>query len=272
MHRRDGARLGDDGTEQGAEDHRPRGAEHAAPVAGPEGLAGRGVGGQVARIVRDVRGVGDLPQDCDRDRRHEPAERHRAVAERAGRGALDEQRDDRHHEHDAAQRGEQLIDQVDHVVAEGADGEADERADDDPGVDGHAVDQLVDRLAAEHDIGGDEAEVHDDHHADDEQRAVAAELPAALDHLRDAQVWSLGGVQRHEHRAEQVADDEAEHRPAERQPVDGRGERSGDDREQHDVGAEPQREQVAHPPVTLGIRYLADRALLDRGRVVLSQI
>jgi len=70
-------------------------------------------------------------------------------------------------------------------------------------------------------------------------------------------------VQRHEDSAEQVADDQADDRPPDRQAVDGRRQRAGDDGEQHHVGCEPDREQVADLALALGSWHLGDRSLLN---------
>ena len=79
-----------------------------------------------------------------------------------------------------------------------------------------------------------------------------SELSARLDHLRHAERRTLRGVQRHENRADQVADHQSHDGPSERQREHGHRQSAGDDRQQHQVRAEPHGEKIAGgamPPI-----------------------
>jgi hypothetical protein len=158
--------------------------------------------------------------------------------------------EDQAEDHHAAEQGDGvLVHRVDHVVAEHGDDQADHRADDDARVDADAAGELVERLPAEHQVGGEEADVHDDRDDHHEHGAEVAELRPALDHLGDAEPRSLGRVQRHEQRADGVPDDDRDQAPPEAQAEHGGRQRAGHERERHDVGTEPDREQVARLPM-----------------------
>ncbi len=121
------------------------------------------------------------------------------------------------------------------------------------------------RLAAEHQIRGDEAKVHDDHQGDHEDGAHGTELPAALDHLRHAELGALRGMQRHENAADQIPDENGEDRRNQGQLKPHRRERAGHDGQYHDIRAEPDREEIAGPPMPFVGRNRIDGVLLDTG-------
>jgi hypothetical protein len=152
---------------------------------------------------------------------------------------------------------------VDEVVAEDRHDHADRADDQDARVDADAAGQHVERLPGEHQVRGEEPDVHHHDEHDHDQRPVGAELAAGLHHLRHAEPRPLGAVQRHEDRADQVADHDGDHRQPERQPVNRGGQRPGDHREQHDVRAEPEAEQVTRLAVPLVERNRLDRLVLD---------
>ena len=99
----------------------------------------------------------------------------------------------------------------------------------------------------------------------------APELPPALHHLRHAEPRALRRVQRHEYGADEVADEDGDDGRQERLAEHRRRERAGDHGQDVDVGAEPEREQMARPAVPLVERDLVDRMLFDACELVLSR-
>ncbi len=81
-------------------------------------------------------------------------------------------------------------------------GHAQQGNQDDAGLIADAAGDAVQGLAAEHQIRGDEAQVHDDHQGDHEDGAKGTELPAALNHLGYAELRALRRMQRHEDTAD----------------------------------------------------------------------
>ena len=102
-----------------------------------------------------------------------------------------------------------------------------------------------DGFATEHEVRGQESDIHDDDDADDQQGAEGSELPPGLDHLRYAECRALRGVQRHENGADEIADHQRQDRPAERQREDRHRQAAGDNGQEHQVRAEPDAEEVA---------------------------
>ena len=131
----------------------------------------------------------------------------------------------------------------------------------------HARHQTCERLAAQHQVRGQESDVHHDHDADDEQRSQRPELTPGLDHLRNAERRALRRVQRHEHGAGEIADREADDGPDERQREHGHRKAARDDGQEHEIRAEPNGEQIAVSPVALIVRYRLDRGELEPGRL-----
>jgi len=121
------------------------------------------------------------------------------------------------------------------------------------------------RLAGQDDVGGEEADVHHpgDHHH--QQGAEGAELGAALDHLRDAHLRALGRVQRHQHAADQVADQDGNDAPHQVQVKQLHAQRAGDDGQRCDIAAEPQCEQIPYLSMAVFRRYVADRVFFYEG-------
>ena len=87
-----------------------------------------------------------------------------------------------------------------------------QRHGDDEGAeqhDAHAVIQmqeLAQGLTRQHAAAGGEAYVHQAHRHDGQDRAVDAELDPTGDHLRQAKLRALRGMQRHDRAADQLAD------------------------------------------------------------------
>ncbi|MNF62693.1 hypothetical protein D3C84_443780 [compost metagenome] len=126
---------------------------------------------------------------------------------------------------------------MDHPVP--AEGQDDDHAGEDEDS-GRVADigHLPDGLAGEHGAGGVEADVHD---ADQHQwyhRAEHAELHAAGDHLRQAELRPLCAVQGHDDAAEHLADQQADQGP---EHVTAQHDRQGAGHYRGDlqVGAEP---------------------------------
>src|ERR1700722_13810907 len=206
----------------GAERHGQDAAQDGAPVRHPEGGAGLAAGRHVTGVVRDVGRVGDLPEHAERHGRQEAAAAEVAGGQEVGGQAVHPGDEDQAEDHHAAEQDDRpSVHGVDHVVAEDRDHQADDGADHDAGVDADAAGQRVDGLAAEDQVGGEEADVH--HYGDqhDQQRAEVAELGPALDHLRHAEPRALSRVQRHEQRADDVAEHDRDQAPPEAQAVDG---------------------------------------------------
>ncbi len=173
---------------------------------------------------------------------------------------LGEEPDREEEEADPAQPADRPLDLVDQLVAEDRQHRADRRDQ----CGGHrGADAPPGRQcgAAEHGAGREEAHIHDHDQDQRDDRTVEAELRPALDHLRDAQLRPLGRVQRHEHRADQVAERDGRDRPGQRQAQD-HPERAGDHRGDLHVRREPDREQTRRTAVALVLGYLVDRSLL----------
>ena len=117
------------------------------------------------------------------------------------------------HNAGAEHPGADAVEHVDEAVADDADDARANGTDHDAYGHRHAVDHAVQGFTRQHDVGGEETDVHDagDHHH--QQGAEGAELGAALDHLRDAHLRALGRVQRHQHAADQVADEDRDDAP-----------------------------------------------------------
>ena len=111
------------------------------------------------------------------------------------------------------------------------------------------------RLSAQHQVRGHESHVHHDDDADHEQRAERAELTARLHHLRNTERRALRRMQGHEDGAHQIADRERRDRPAEGQREHRHRQPARDDGEQHQVRAEPYREEIAVGAVAPIERY-----------------
>ena len=120
----------------------------------------------------------------------------------------------------------------------------------------------LDGLAGEDGPGRREAEVHDDDEYQRDHRPEDAELRAAGDHLRQAELGPLGRVQGHDRAAEEVADQESEDCP-QRVSAEQHGQGAVDDGRDLHVRPEPQRELLAGRSVTFIFRNEVDGAALD---------
>ena len=119
------------------------------------------------------------------------------------------------------------------------------------------------RLPARHEGGGGISHVHESDQRDDEAGTLRSELAAALNHLRHAEPRTLGRVQRHEDRADEVAEQYGDYR-GEKGLMEDRGAQSaGDDGQHVQIRTEPEREQLMCLAVPLVERDLVDRVLLD---------
>jgi hypothetical protein len=237
--------VGDAACEDRAENHDQRRAECVTYVAEPERLFGRNVFRQIARIVGHVGSKTERPRGCLSDDQHECAVHISVRAQRksvCGEGALKRnkgccrknQPGKRRHIHT------HLVDQF---IADVADDQRQYPEENDGRVVVHVVDRL-DRVAHHDTIRSGEENVRDH---DDEQRqtrAEHAELRAALDHLRDAQVRPLCRVPRHEDRPDQVAQNQADDRPEHAQTCCHAQRADHKGRHLH-VGAEPDRKEPA---------------------------
>jgi hypothetical protein len=94
---------------------------------------------------------------------------------------------------------------------------------------------------------------------------VEAELGATLDHLRQAELRSLRGVERHEDGAGQVADHDRQQRPPEAEA--GRDpDRAGNHSQHVRAGAEPDEELRPGLPVPFGHRHVVVAVAFDQRR------
>jgi hypothetical protein len=91
---------------------------------------------------------------------------------------------------------------------------------------------------------------------------MEAELRPALNHLGNAELWPLRRMQRHEHRAEQIAEQDRQNRPGQRQAEYG-AKRAGHDRRDLHVGAEPDGEEAVDRAVALTGGDMIDAMPLD---------
>ena len=120
----------------------------------------------------------------------------------------------------------------------------------------------MERLRGQHLVEGVEADERNQCDGPHQQCTRIAELRARLDHLRQAQLRPLRGVERHEERSERAAGDDGDRSPeqiaAERDPQDADGQCR-----QVSIAGEPDRPQVPDLAVALGERHVVDRSLLD---------
>ena len=121
----------------------------------------------------------------------------------------------------------------------------------------------ADGLSGEHRAARGKTDVH---HADEHERndrAVQAELHAAGDHLRQAELRTLRAVQRHHRAADDLADEQPDQRP-EHVAAEHDRKRADDDRRDLQIRAEPQGELAEQTAVALGVGNIVDRAALDQ--------
>ena len=197
--------LASPGSEHGADDHHPATAERRSPVGPEERLAHWHVRRQVAGTVRDVDGPADLIAGHHPELAEERARVERADAERAGRVVDEKERDREDPEDENHGIGEPPLSLVDQVISDQCDDEGHDRRDDNPQL-GRAVRGAAHSVASQDGVENVEAGVLDVGEEPDQERPDVAELRARLDHLRQAELGSLRGVERHEQRADQHAD------------------------------------------------------------------
>ncbi|MDT4859679.1 hypothetical protein FQZ97_942010 [compost metagenome] len=98
---------------------------------------------------------------------------------------------------------------MDHPIAEYRDQHDDTGEDED--TDGVTdAKQLAQRLAGKYRSGCGETEVHQTDQHDRDGRAINTKLHTAGDHLRQAKLWPLRGMQRHHPTAEQLPDQQTD--------------------------------------------------------------
>ncbi len=189
-----------------------------------------------------------MPHRRERECRQE-AERGHPAGQQLRPGQM---RDHRHERRDQRRRHDHqphAVEPVDHVIAQDADRRRRQRADHRADRQHHPGGQRMQRPRAKHGVRGKEPQVqcHRDHHH--EQRAVSAELPTALDHLRQAEAWTLRRTGAEHRRADQPARHDRQHGPAQRKAISLHRHRARHHRQRRDIGGEPQRKQIAHMAV-----------------------
>ena len=144
-------------------------------------------------------------------------------------------------EHQQRKDRQQFLQAVNQAVAVERDDEAQGADQVDVAVGGQRADRLQ-RLGGEQGVADEESQVDQHHEQQRQHRPEHAELGPALDHLRDAQFRSLGGVGGHEYRPDQRADDDCQCAPEQVEPHHHRQHTRGDGGDVH-VGAEPDEKQ-----------------------------
>jgi len=154
--------------------------------------------------------------------------------------------------------GEVALEAVDEVVADERHHEGHDGDDDDPeGL--AAVDGRVEGLAGQDRVEDVEAGVLQVGEEPHEQRSHVPELRPRLDHLREPELGSLRGVERHEEGPDEGSAHDGDQRP---QDVAAAGDADQPDRERGDLGVahEPQRSQIGQLAVPLVQRHVVDGA------------
>src|SRR5882757_7527805 len=101
-----------------------------------------------------------------------------------------------------------------------------------------------------------------------QDHSAIAELRAALHHLREPHDWSLGGMKRHEDRADYYSERRSQRRPAQRQ-AHRRPDESERDTHELEIYSEPERTLIAHLPVPFRAGNVVDRVSLNPvGRLI----
>ena len=126
------------------------------------------------------------------------------------------------------------------------------------------ADEQVHRIGLDDELGGEEAEVEDDRGGEHQHRAVEAELPAALDHLRNAEPRPLYRVEADQDKTDDDPEDDRDARPEKVQAHE-HHHAAEDDGKDVRVQAEPHGELVTDPAVAFLGRDVIDRADLDQG-------
>ncbi len=103
------------------------------------------------------------------------------------------------------------------------------------------VQQLRYRLPGQQRTTGRETDVHQAHQHQRDHRAIDTELHATGDHLRQAELRPLRGMQRHHPAAEQLPEQQADQRPV-HIAAEHHRQRAGDDGRDLQVGTQPQGE------------------------------
>ena len=248
---------------QGAEHERQRGTEQRAAVGRDERPPDTHFLRQVARIVRGVAGIGNLP-DHGQGHRAEPT----CKSDAAAHGKIRRQPATHHHEANQQRRthdpGTDPVEKMDKVIANHTDaGGADARNDGTAGQ-RHGRKDGADRLARQEDVGGKENDVDHGRKPDHQQRTVAPELASALHHLRHTEQRPLRRTQRQHNRAQRMTDDHRGDGREQRQAIDLHRKRSGDDRQRRNARAEPQRKKIGNAPMPLRRWHEIDATRLGR--------
>ena len=265
-HAREGVGVGQSGADQHTEQHRKYRPENTSRIGCPEGRLHSGVARQIARVVRHVGRVGDLPQRRCGERGHEACPGEPAAVPGIRRQPIDtDHPDEREEERQARDHRQHSRHGVNQLVADHRHDDADGTDDEDRPVvrqPGH----FGEGFAAEHRVRREESQIHEDDEHHHEQAAQRTELCSGLEHLGYTHLRALRRVQRHDHTAHEIASDDCDRARPEGQPEHGGGQRSGDDRQQHDVRAEPHGEDVARAAVPFVVRNVVDGAALHRRR------
>ena len=177
----------------------------------------------------------------------------------AGVADQDRDRDDRvARERDDQQEPEHPVHPV---VAEDGQGRGQDRGDD--GDQGRVpAERPVQPAGQQHLVGHVEGHVGEQHGEQRDHDAAVAELGPRLDHLGQAEHRSLGGVERHEQRAEADAEHAGQDRPAQGQAQGGADE-ADRDREVLEVAQEPEHGLLPGLAVPFGVGDPVDRVHLD---------
>lgn len=118
-------------------------------------------------------------------------------------------------------------------------------------------------FTGQHDVGGEEADVHHPGNHHHQQCAEGAELRTTLDHLRDTHLRALGRVQCHQHTADQMADKDGDNAPHQVEVEQLHTQCASDDRQRRDVAAEPQGEQVSYLSMAIFRGHVSNRVFFD---------
>lgn len=122
-----------------------------------------------------------------------------------------EQVEKRQHANDARH----LTQFMDHPITQHRDNHNDQAEQDHPGGIIN-VQQFCHRLPSQHRVAGGEADIHNTHQHQRDDRAKHAELNTAYDHLRQTETRPLHGMQRHHRRTDNLPDQQT-NRPTDQQ-------------------------------------------------------
>ncbi|MNJ44925.1 hypothetical protein D3C77_399990 [compost metagenome] len=233
-------------------------------VGGPEGRRHTNVLRQVARIVRDIRSKGDLPERRQRYGGQPAGDVEAATGEEISGLDVGEDVAEAQHDAHAQHPGANTVEHMDEAVANDADDPRTQGANDDTYRHRHAVDHAMQRLAGQDDVGSEEADVHHPGNHHHQQCTQGAELGPALDHLRNAHLRALRRMQRHQHAADQMANEDGDDAPDQVQPEQLHAQGAGNNRQRRDVAAEPEGKQISHLSMAILWGHVSDRVFFDK--------